>query len=322
MPSGEATNKGSRFLSRLNIRDHLDERPSTPCSGDSPILPSSGISHLLRRRQNIPIAYSVPLRREQSVPEPEPEPEPVPEPEPEPMPAPASSNRILEWRPMENDAIHQWREITATYTRPHRRSVVQSNSPRNEAGFSGSEDSILPSKKPRDATAYLKYLVRGFLKQFRAASADTDSSEGPSSKECFVPSPKITFLIDEPNNLVCQICQQAPLRLAITAENPRPGTTAVQPRLIAQDTIHTLPDTLANGGKIGSSCFRCAERDRREISVERWTDLAEKFRIARREAERLGTDEAKAEMCKAQKDFERVPEDDFWVLTRMRHRQW
>ncbi|KAI1201425.1 hypothetical protein F5X97DRAFT_290482 [Nemania serpens] len=96
----------------------------------------------------------------------------------------------------------------------------------------------------------------------------------------------------------------------------------VQPRFIAHDTINTLPDTLGNGGVIGELCFKCAVEDRRATSIERWTELATRFKVARREAEDLGTDEAVENMRKAQKAFERVPEDDLWVLLRRRTRQW
>jgi hypothetical protein len=96
----------------------------------------------------------------------------------------------------------------------------------------------------------------------------------------------------------------------------------VEPRLIAHDTIHTLPETLANGGKIGDNCFKCAEKDRRYISLQRWTEQAEAFKAARHQADVLGTDEAIENMRKAQKAFERLPEDDYWVVSRMKHHQW
>lgn len=232
---------------------------------------------------------------------------------------------------------------------------------RSHAGSSGSEDPAPSSKKPRDGTTYLKYLVRGFLRQFRATSRVKDTTrEKFPNKDSFVPSPKITFLIDEPPSLECQICQQTPLRIGITAEDPVPRMPVilpcghicchecshswlasqktcpfcrtsmvhpscghqVQPRLIAMDTIHTLPETLANGGAIGDMCFKCTEKDMRQKSVKRLMKLAERFKRARREAEDLGTKEAIEDMRRAQDAFESLPEDDFLALSRIRHHQW
>jgi hypothetical protein len=199
------------------------------------------------------------------------------------------------------------------------------------------------------------------LRQLRSTSSVKEERRKKlTNEESFVPSPKITFLIDEPDNLVCQICQQTSLKMAITAETPSLETPAilpcahifchgcidlwladhnscpfcrtevtrtgcrhpVEPCLIAQDTIHTIPETLANGGKIGDKCFNCCEKDRRQVLVERWSDLAEKFKAARREAEILGTEEAIKKMRNAQRSFERLPEDDYWILSRLRHHQW
>ncbi|KAI0970529.1 hypothetical protein F4678DRAFT_112340 [Xylaria arbuscula] len=268
----------------------------------------------------------------------------------------------MQWSQRESIAIGQWRDMTTGSSRPgHHQPRIRdresTDSLRSDASLSSSSDS---ASKAQDVTAHLKYLVRGFLRQMRASHISSDDTKKHPSKESFVPSPKITFLIDEPSNLVCQICQQAPLKLAITAEDPGPGITCilpcghisccgcmniwfekhsscpfcrtgmahtdcghqVKPRLVAQDTIHSLPKTLSEGGKIGALCYKCTERERREVSVERWSKLAKRYKAARREAEDLGTDEAVDDMRKAQKAFEQIPEDDYWVLWRRRHHQW
>lgn len=302
-------------------------------------------SQLLCPRENMPLADSIPSRGSSRVPTPS------------------------VWPRVESDAIQQWRGMTTVSSRSERhepRIRDRENQPRStdslrsDAGLSSCGDSPSSNKKARDVTAHLKYLVRGFLRQTRSKTSAGDNTRKFTNKESFVPSPKITFLIDQPRNLVCQICQQAPLKLAITAEDPGPGMASifpcghiscincinlwlashtscpfcrttmihpdcghqVKPRLLAQDTIHSLPETLSNGGKISAKCFRCTERDRREISVERWTNLAERYKEARREAEIRGTDEAIEDMRRAQKAFERIPEDDYWVLSNMRYHQW
>ncbi|KAI0403727.1 hypothetical protein F4802DRAFT_275747 [Xylaria palmicola] len=247
-------------------------------------------------------------------------------------------------------------------------SADASNSDASCSSSSSSKSSV-SSSKARDVTSHLKYLVRGFLKESSPDSGDSgpsgafhndEAAEPSSNNESFVPSPKITFLIDKPDDLVCQICQQTPLKMVIGTEHPTPEVTAilpcghiachacinfwlashdscpfcrtnmihagcghqVRPRLIGHDTIHAIPETLPNGGKIGDQCSKCAEKQRRSVSVERWADLAERFQTARQEAEALGTDEAQAAMDRAKKAFERLPEDDFCVLTRTRYRQW
>ncbi|KAJ2984530.1 hypothetical protein NUW58_g6012 [Xylaria curta] len=100
--------------------------------------------------------------------------------------------------------------------------------------------------------------------------------------------------------------------MAVTADEPSP----------TQDTIHTIPETLANGGVIGDKCFKCAEKHVRLKSIQLLTDLARNFKTARRKAEDLGTDEAIKGMRKAQEAFERVPVDDFSTLSKIRHHQW
>ncbi|KAI0813802.1 hypothetical protein GGR55DRAFT_635952 [Xylaria sp. FL0064] len=284
-----------------------------------------------------------------------------------------SMDRAVQWAHNESSAIQQWRGITesqerAIHVQPrirHRDNRPRStDSLRSDAGaglnIDGPGDSVYINKKPRDVTAHLKYLVRGYLRQTRGSPSIDGSTKKLTNQDSFVPSPKVTFLIDKPTNLTCQICHQAQLKLAVTAEDPAPDMACilpcahiaccecmnawleshtscpfcrvslihtrckhqVKPRLIAQDTIHSIPQTVPNGGKIGAMCFRCTEKDRREITVERWTKLADNYKAARRKAEKLGTDAAKEEMHKAQKAFERVPEDNYMVLSGMQLHQW
>ncbi|KAI1168209.1 hypothetical protein F5B18DRAFT_646743 [Nemania serpens] len=278
----------------------------------------------------MPITYSNPRRRRTS-----------------------SSIRPVQWSDVDSEAIHQWRDLAE---RPR---STNNESPSRERHEDGSEDHASSNNK-FFSTAHLKYLIRGFLRQVPETTNATPNREEVPNQESFVPSPMITFLIDEADDLVCQICHEISLKLAVTAEHYSPDMTSilpcghifchncisvwlmghdscpfcrvvmthpgckhqVQPRSLAHDTIHTLPDTLAKGGVIGDICFRCADRDRRDVSLQRWTDLAKRFKAARREAEELGTDEAVENMRKAQKAFERLPEDDFWVLSKRQHRQW
>ncbi|KAI0431628.1 hypothetical protein F5Y09DRAFT_304225 [Xylaria sp. FL1042] len=281
----------------------------------------------------------------------------------------------LQWSQTESNAIQQWRGMTSHERSAHQprrqhreyhiRNIPSVHSDAelsscNSSGNSSSDSSTYSRKKARDVVSHLKYLVRNYLRQTRSSPSVKDSTKKLTNQESFVPSPKITFLIDRPTNLVCQICQQARLKLAVTAEDPGPDMACilpcghiacngcmnqwldnhtscpfcratmthkgckhkVRPRLLAQDTIFGLPPTLSNGGKIGTTCFKCIEKDRRRVSVERWAKLAEDFKAARRNAEKLGTDAAKEEMRKAQKAFEQVPEDDYMVLSGIQLHQW
>lgn len=270
-----------------------------------------------------------------------------------------------QWSSVESNSIQQWREMAAASSRASlqglRRHRENRTTRSHESLCSDASSDDSTNKKPREIGSYIKYLVRGFLRDTRPRrSAKDDGRKRLPEQETFVPSPKIMFLIDRPDNLVCQVCQVVNLKMAITAEIASPYTPSlfpcghifcyactdqwlsqndscpicrmsmtyascnhqVEPRLIAQDTIHTVPETLPNGGKIGRKCFKCCEREQRHVSLDRWASHAVKFKEARRDAERLGTDEAIEKMKKAQKTFERLPEDDFWILSRRRHHQW
>ncbi|KAI0594370.1 hypothetical protein F4775DRAFT_596290 [Biscogniauxia sp. FL1348] len=198
-----------------------------------------------------------------------------------------------------------------------------------------------------------KYLVRGLLKSaFRSRSSPSTKSKNEGRESCsnhdsFFPTPKITFLIDQPDNLTCQICHETALKMGLSSEDAKETTPAilacghvacsscldlwleanhncpfcrqemtysscgheVEPRIIAHDTIHSIPRTLADGGKIGTKCGSCRAKAQRNASLQKWQELAEEFKTARQAAESLKTDEAVQAMKKAQRAFERVPFD-------------
>ncbi|KAI8628297.1 hypothetical protein F5Y19DRAFT_438881 [Xylariaceae sp. FL1651] len=343
----EITDDSGRILGRIPIRDFDEDIPPSPCTVSSISSRSSATSY--SHRDNMPVTYSTPSRESR-------------------RDSPRRT-RAVQWPPARSEAIQQWRDIASPtrsrfeqQRRRHRENQPRStDSLRSDASLSSTEDPTSPDKKSRDVTANLKYLVRGFLKSFRATSSAKDGRRKKfTDQESFIPSPKVTFLIDDPQNLVCQVCQQTPLKMANTAENPGSTVPAllacghvfccscidswlqnhsscpfcrttlihtkcghnVQPRLIAHDTIHSLPDTVPEGGSIGERCYRCVERDRRQISVRRWNSLAEQFKAARHEAEYLKTGEAIENMRKRQKAFERFPVDEYVAMTRIRHYQW
>ncbi|KAI0478452.1 hypothetical protein GGR56DRAFT_689237 [Xylariaceae sp. FL0804] len=89
---------------------------------------------------------------------------------------------------------------------------------------------------------------------------------------------------------------------------------AVAPRVVAADTVCALPPTVAAGGRIGSRCPSCREKDRAAVALARWTAAADRFRDARGRLAALAEDDdgvprARDALDRARKDFERVPKN-------------
>ncbi|KAI0844757.1 hypothetical protein F5Y00DRAFT_266280 [Daldinia vernicosa] len=137
--------------------------------------------------------------------------------------------------------------------------------------------------------------------------------------ESFFPDPMVTFLVDRPKNLVCQICQTVKLSIGHLAQAPCENTPAIlpcghmachnclrawvdlhqscpfcrhemkyekcghtlRPALIAHDTITTLPKTLSRGGKIAETCRECQERESKEKVLILWNMATEAVRSSR-----------------------------------------
>ncbi|KAI2623719.1 hypothetical protein GGS21DRAFT_533874 [Xylaria nigripes] len=356
--------KNGKDLGRIALRAEMDDRPMSPCSIMS-IDSFEPTSSQIRQHRDMPISFSIPEcepRRERRI--------------NTASPVQGGLRRRLlmlrarESSPVRSYSTHHW-EGSGSDTMQEAQAPATTATTPPSPGYSNSDQSELEDRedqlnssdsrrKSRDITSNLKYLVRGFLRQFRADASASANRKLFASREYFVHSPKVTFLIDEPDTLLCQICQRTPLKMAITAALPAPDMTAilpcghiscygciktwldehtscpfcrtdltytdcshqVQPRIIAQDTIHTLPETLARGGEIGEQCFGCTEKSLRKISLQRWAALTEDFLSARHEAEMLGTDDAVENMNEAQKAFEQLPEDDHWALTRLKLHQW
>ncbi|RYO82701.1 hypothetical protein DL766_006860 [Monosporascus sp. MC13-8B] len=240
-------------------------------------------------------------------------------------------------------------------TRRSSRESLNTSSPssprRNLAGFSDSDSSRSSSWSSRPTgsppkTSHLGSVARDFLESSRRArSRDGDGKLSTPEGESFFPMPKITFLIDEPEGLKCQICLTTPLEMAESSQRPSERTPvilpcghagcgncmhtwltthhscpfcrrdmhhkgcghAVEPRVIAHDTIHSLPRTTAEGGSVGHKCPDCRIGELQATALKNWKDLARDLRAARARARELGTDEAVSAMKKAEKAFEMAP---------------
>ncbi|CAJ2514204.1 Uu.00g023230.m01.CDS01 [Anthostomella pinea] len=283
--------------------------------------------------------------------------------------------RIARTASHEARSHHEQQEQPSEQRRGHREERPQVRRPRvhhqehrvHQPSFeslrsiSSSDEGKTKSSSKRDrsgAQSSLKYLVRGFLKACRGTK--DEGRKASADGDPFFPSPQVTFLIDQLDNLVCQICVVTPLKMAISAEDETETIPAclpcghlayqgcmsswldlhrncpfcrekmvyggcghgVKPTLIAHDTIHSLPRTLAPGGTIGNKCHPCRDKDRRESALKKWQSYAETFKAARAEFERLATDEAKEAMEVALKRLERAPKDVAYDTLASSHATW
>ncbi|KAI1335833.1 hypothetical protein F5Y15DRAFT_224111 [Xylariaceae sp. FL0016] len=259
---------------------------------------------------------------------------------------------IADWRgrtsQQEYDAHHEPRTSRPTRTR-RLESVPNSTSRSRSSGSSGSESDSSSTSRSGSKGFILKYCVRKLQKYCKAKpSDDSEGRKVYKPVDTFISSPKVTFLIDQPDNLLCQICYEQNLRMGKSAADPANSTPsiipcghiachscfsswletkdtcpfcrksmqhkqcqhAVKPRLITSETIGDFPPTLAEGGKIGELCLPCRARSRQDQCFRKWADAAEKFKVVRKRAEMLDTAEAFEELAKAQKAFEGVPKDN------------
>ncbi|RYP37216.1 hypothetical protein DL767_003035 [Monosporascus sp. MG133] len=246
----------------------------------------------------------------------------------------------------------QQRNLTTRRSSRESPNVSSPSAPRrNPADFTDSDSSRSsswsshpPGSPPK--TSLLGSMARDFLESSRRTrSRDGDGKLSTAEGESFFPTPKVTFLIDEPEGLKCQICLTTPLEMAESSQRPNERTPvilpcghagcgdcmhtwlsahhscpfcrrdmhhkgcghAVEPRVIAQDTIHSLPRTTAEGGSVGHKCPDCKIGELQAAALKNWKDLARDLRAARARAREHGTDESVKAMKKAEKAFEMAP---------------
>ncbi|KAI1373877.1 hypothetical protein F4677DRAFT_461730 [Hypoxylon crocopeplum] len=202
-------------------------------------------------------------------------------------------------------------------------------------------------------------VIRDYL-ELMAEERNRHGRRAPSANEAFFPSPMVTFLIDQPRNILCQICLEVRLEMAETADDPKESTPAilpcghvcchtcmslclrsndrcpfcrenmthpicrhmVKPKLIARDTIHLLPKTMSRGGMIAPFCYRCEGRTRRELAAERFRRLAEDFKNARRLAEETGDPNMEYDRREALARFENWPNEYGFGVANKRKEMW
>lgn len=138
-------------------------------------------------------------------------------------------------------------------------------------------------------------------------------------KGSYVPCPKVTFLIDKPDDLVCEICLVSKLQFQPSVDGFSDATPAILPcghiagysclrkwlkthhscpfcrldlkyelcdhsvpaRPVDQANIHDVPRTIPEGGQIASQCKECRLRTSINCANTLWDANAERFREAR-----------------------------------------
>ncbi|KAI1660749.1 hypothetical protein F4813DRAFT_348219 [Daldinia decipiens] len=165
----------------------------------------------------------------------------------------------------------------------------------------------------------IRSLVKSFLGMQMPEEVANRGRVSFSGGESFFPDPMVTFLVDRPQDLLCQICQTVTLSIGLIAHTPCDDTPAIlpcghlachnclrawvdanrscpfcrkdmeysecghtlKPALITHDTITTLPKTLSRGGKIAGNCRECQDRENKDKALILWSMATEALKISR-----------------------------------------
>ena len=160
--------------------------------------------------------------------------------------------------------------------------------------------------------------------------------------ECFFPYPHITFLVDKPNNLVCQICQDSVFQPRENPDDLADNTFAIMPcghaygsscldswlrqqgrcpacklelvhpecghrippKLLTSTSIQFLPRTLPDKGAIPPQCGRCLKEEQLRDAEEAHNAAAHEFRESRRRFAWSGSPWDQEAMFRRKTDFE------------------
>jgi hypothetical protein len=170
-------------------------------------------------------------------------------------------------------------------------------------------------------------------------------------KESFLPFPKVTFLIDEPIRLECQICRQVNCQIKSDAEpldEPNfslmpcghaacsccrlekwfktqdtcpfcriklvyPGCEhAVPARSLTNEGLHLLPRTLPDQGWIPSLCAQCLKARLLTQAEEKFRQATQEFRAARLRFSQTQATADELTMFSKREEFETVIRDEVY----------
>ncbi|KAI4865440.1 hypothetical protein F4820DRAFT_469825 [Hypoxylon rubiginosum] len=264
----------------------------------------------------------------------------------------------------QTDAINDYREHALSTRSPR---ATESLRRRGERRSHANAQPHTTSSSSRDRKDEVDKMTDRFADQsisHNAQRVQTDYDEDARKKidedESFFPTPKVTFLIDQPSKLTCQICLDTTIKMGITGHERSENDLSIlpcghvacygcleawvkthescpfcrkslkrsrcshpaKPVRIAQDTIQRLPMTLARGGTISSRCMSCTEKASLQMTMEKVKAVSQKFRRLRRDNEAVGTESRTQELKTLEATLESLPVD--WTLEHIhkRGKEW
>ncbi|KAF7552963.1 hypothetical protein G7046_g7254 [Stylonectria norvegica] len=145
--------------------------------------------------------------------------------------------------------------------------------------------------------------------------------------ESFFPFPKITFLVDRPTDLLCQICRDAHCEIKPDGDNLGDSTFSmlpfslsypgcghkIPPRAVTQESVHLLPRTLPDKGHIPQLCAKCLKEDLLTQAKARFEVAVYEFREARRRFHQTRHQKEEEKMLLRREDFETILRDDVYL---------
>jgi PHD/YefM family antitoxin component YafN of YafNO toxin-antitoxin module len=170
-------------------------------------------------------------------------------------------------------------------------------------------------------------------------------------QESFFPFPKVTFLIDQPIELKCQICHQASCQIKSDAESPDESTFSLMPcghaaclqclegwfeyqgtcpfcrvdliypgcghrvpvRPLTREGLHLLPRTLPDQGRIPNFCAQCLKETLLSQAEEKLKQAIEGFEATRQRFYHTKAAADKATMLNMKDEFETVLRDEVYL---------
>ncbi|KAI0132683.1 hypothetical protein BJ170DRAFT_614920 [Xylariales sp. AK1849] len=249
---------------------------------------------------------------------------------------------------------------TAVVPQEHILSPANTADPRSYPSFSGDTDCKSPPSIPE--TASPKISVKSFAKSLAKATktpsrsiskCDSDCCLGNVDRDaipedtCYIPSPLITFLVDEVDYLVCQICCTSKMGLherTIKIIDTQPASLPcghvygyrclikwfrchdvcptcrmslrhsgcnhkVEPHVLDMENILSVPKTIPEGGVLDEFCRPCRLKQDEEHEIHSFHQLKREFREARALYHVVKTAEAKKAMMALRGKFENLPKE-------------
>ena len=169
--------------------------------------------------------------------------------------------------------------------------------------------------------------------------------------ESYFPFPKITFLIDQPKGLLCQICRGAKCRIKSGEDRLGDSTFSILPcghvagsrciktwlkecktcpfcrftmkypgcghnipaHLMTKENLHLLPRTLPDKGVIPDQCDQCHKDKLLTQAMSKFQDAVNAFEQARSQFHEIGGVKEKEAMFEKREIFENIMRDEAYL---------